>query len=647
MFGADRGNPEEDIVRTDNPKFCCTKLPKHWRCNKSFPTPFQVYSTAPIPDDTKVEIVAYNDTCPSATVKNNVSTFQDNVAAFHDFRILGRSGRGKSLDIKLKIGREEAVIKNAIKITADGPREPRKRRQVDRMERRLSGFGQMDEHGMVHGGMTEDSMMASDHFRMGSLPYQDRSRMGHMKGPVKGDHIDALDIYGAFAMPQAGFSTADRRRNFKSAMSMPAGSEAFQTQLNAADPLGGLGNRADSGLDFNGNAMNAEESKTSGTNSGLDDILGSASTGAARPESASPPRPTMKPVLNRGISIPHGMPINEPVLAPESIQMAAIFPNQGPVGQQVTVIVSGAPLALLIVDSALAGGIVINSNVVHCDNVTVRPNGIVSFQVNMPEKESYITGDSVKVSAFLRRGNQLMQTVNSMNFTYLSQAQMEEKAKATPQEDVMGSPKLDENGIDIKTMHTVMLRLHLKHQQAQIKHLGTNQNVQNRLSHIRNFESKLYMRSAPALTELGRMKTLPAIDANTAKERSLGLTALHISAEFGWTKFAEHLVNAGADVNQKDSLGNSALDWAFMSDQQEVYHLLAGRGAQHNTFASEMDDLGYSLGGMHVQRGLPDDANPQGPAQAVSSGQIPFELQQALYEDVMPESSPPLETGSN
>lgn len=84
-----------DLVVTGSPHLLCSSLPKHWRSNKSLPTPFRVVSLIPVPDGTRVVLSAGNEERPFAELKNAVAVMQNQEARFNDLRFLGRSGRGE------------------------------------------------------------------------------------------------------------------------------------------------------------------------------------------------------------------------------------------------------------------------------------------------------------------------------------------------------------------------------------------------------------------------------------------------------------------------------------------------------------------------------------------------------------------------
>jgi hypothetical protein len=96
--GMDQHHGHTEMSKTDSPNFQCTQLPPHWRKNKSLPAPFKIVAMDPIsvPDGTQVTVFAGNDEEFSAELRNNTTTFKNNVARFNDLRFIGRSGRGKT-----------------------------------------------------------------------------------------------------------------------------------------------------------------------------------------------------------------------------------------------------------------------------------------------------------------------------------------------------------------------------------------------------------------------------------------------------------------------------------------------------------------------------------------------------------------------
>ncbi|XP_048842187.1 runt-related transcription factor 2-like isoform X2 [Brienomyrus brachyistius] len=121
-----------ELVRTDSPNFLCSVLPSHWRCNKTLPVAFKVVALGEVPDGTVVTVMAGNDENYSAELRNASGVMKNQVARFNDLRFVGRSGRGKSFTLTITVFTnppQVATYHRAIKVTVDGPREPRNPRQ--------------------------------------------------------------------------------------------------------------------------------------------------------------------------------------------------------------------------------------------------------------------------------------------------------------------------------------------------------------------------------------------------------------------------------------------------------------------------------------------------------------------------------------
>uniref|UniRef100_A0A8C5TQW9 Runt-related transcription factor n=1 Tax=Malurus cyaneus samueli TaxID=2593467 RepID=A0A8C5TQW9_9PASS len=116
-----------ELVRTDSPNFLCSVLPSHWRCNKTLPVAFKVVALGDVPDGTVVTVMAGNDENYSAELRNASAVMKNQVARFNDLRFVGRSGRGSfTLTITVFTNPTQvATYHRAIKVTVDGPREPR------------------------------------------------------------------------------------------------------------------------------------------------------------------------------------------------------------------------------------------------------------------------------------------------------------------------------------------------------------------------------------------------------------------------------------------------------------------------------------------------------------------------------------------
>ncbi|XP_034834515.1 segmentation protein Runt-like [Maniola hyperantus] len=117
-----------DLVPTGSPAVLCSVLPGHWRSNKSLPVAFKVVALDDVQDGTLVTIKAGNDENVMAEMRNYTAVMKNQVAKFNDLRFVGRSGRGKSFSLTITISTfpsQVATYTKAIKVTVDGPREPR------------------------------------------------------------------------------------------------------------------------------------------------------------------------------------------------------------------------------------------------------------------------------------------------------------------------------------------------------------------------------------------------------------------------------------------------------------------------------------------------------------------------------------------
>lgn len=117
-----------ELVRTGSPYFLCSALPNHWRSNKTLPSAFKVVSLGDVCDGTMVTIRAGNDENFCGELRNCTSVMRNQVAKFNDLRFVGRSGRGKSFTLSITVSTtppQVTTYTKAIKVTVDGPREPR------------------------------------------------------------------------------------------------------------------------------------------------------------------------------------------------------------------------------------------------------------------------------------------------------------------------------------------------------------------------------------------------------------------------------------------------------------------------------------------------------------------------------------------
>lgn len=121
-------HPGEQFSATGCPYILCSKLPDHWRSNKTLPMGFRVIAATEVHDGTKVMVQAGNDENCCAELRNYSAVMKNGEAKFNDLRFVGRSGRGKSFTITITIFTNPPVVATyhkAIKVTVDGPREPR------------------------------------------------------------------------------------------------------------------------------------------------------------------------------------------------------------------------------------------------------------------------------------------------------------------------------------------------------------------------------------------------------------------------------------------------------------------------------------------------------------------------------------------
>ncbi|XP_044272592.1 runt-related transcription factor 3 isoform X3 [Tribolium madens] len=117
-----------ELIRTGSPLFVCTVLPPHWRSNKTLPVAFKVVALGDVGDGTVVTVRAGNDENYCAELRNSTAVMKNQVAKFNDLRFVGRSGRGKSFTLTIMVSTsppQVATYNKAIKVTVDGPREPR------------------------------------------------------------------------------------------------------------------------------------------------------------------------------------------------------------------------------------------------------------------------------------------------------------------------------------------------------------------------------------------------------------------------------------------------------------------------------------------------------------------------------------------
>ncbi|XP_045476775.1 protein lozenge-like isoform X1 [Harmonia axyridis] len=137
--------PGEKLVKTGSPYFMCSFLPPHWRSNKTLPMAFKVVALVDVGDGTLVTVRAGNDENCSAELRNATAIMKNQVAKFNDLRFVGRSGRGKSFSITITVSTnppQVATYNKAIKVTVDGPREPRSKTGAHNTSYRAVGMSQ-------------------------------------------------------------------------------------------------------------------------------------------------------------------------------------------------------------------------------------------------------------------------------------------------------------------------------------------------------------------------------------------------------------------------------------------------------------------------------------------------------------------------
>lgn len=133
-----------DLVKTGSPDYMCSILPQHWRSNKTLPGGFKVVALGDVLDGTLVTVRAGNDENCSAELRNNSAVMKNRVAKFNDLRFVGRSGRGKSFSLTITISTnppQVATYQKAIKVTVDGPREPRSKTSTNTTTHPIRTFG--------------------------------------------------------------------------------------------------------------------------------------------------------------------------------------------------------------------------------------------------------------------------------------------------------------------------------------------------------------------------------------------------------------------------------------------------------------------------------------------------------------------------
>ncbi|NXR73638.1 RUNX2 factor, partial [Pycnonotus jocosus] len=148
-----------------SPMFLCSYICIYMCLILVIVSPFsQVVALGEVPDGTVVTVMAGNDENYSAELRNASAVMKNQVARFNDLRFVGRSGRGKSFTLTITVltnPPQVATYHRAIKVTVDGPREPRRHRQKlddskpSLFSERLSDLGRIPHPSMRVGVPTQ------------------------------------------------------------------------------------------------------------------------------------------------------------------------------------------------------------------------------------------------------------------------------------------------------------------------------------------------------------------------------------------------------------------------------------------------------------------------------------------------------------
>ncbi|KAJ1525815.1 hypothetical protein ONE63_009018 [Megalurothrips usitatus] len=189
-----------ELVRTGSPYFVCTVLPTHWRSNKTLPVAFKVLALGDVLDGTVVTVRAGNDENYCAELRNSTSVMKNQVAKFNDLRFVGRSGRGKSFTLTITVSTSPPQVttyNKAIKVTVDGPREPRSKTM-------LSLLGQQQQFHFAFG----QRPFLSGHFGSPLDPLQRADPLG-FRVPSMANCNNMSGFGLTSAAPHWGYSTAN------------------------------------------------------------------------------------------------------------------------------------------------------------------------------------------------------------------------------------------------------------------------------------------------------------------------------------------------------------------------------------------------------------------------------------------------------
>eukprot|EP01134_Creolimax_fragrantissima_P003640 CFRG3640T1 len=544
----DGGTDSEDAVKkakplvTSVPTITVTALPDHWRCNKSLPVPLTLISSADIEDGTEVEVsTRIQDT--TGELKNNTASFLNNQAKFNDFRFVSRSGRGHAFTITFHIKTDPsflAELAQKVKITVDGPRPPRLRRSLDSFKSnscsdaesrgRLSDY-YGNPYAITHstGGFTRRGRSPVFNSKMGLL--------GQQQLPVR-RYYSNLDN---------GRNRVRRHRSYSNTR--------IQTQqfYGSSTPTQDHGNNQ------------FEHASTSVVPKNLNDI--DAMSFAFDHQTRSTPmndygqqvlavhsqnQPLIReyvPDISRRVVV-DGMPVMQ------GYKLLNIIPSEGTEGQTV--------LAELHVHKSLVKRfgwsnmrfcLAFGNTTPQFINVDVTTSGTLYCHFRVPAMQSTV----IQAAALVKIEGKVYSSDSLLVFKNNSPTASSQLESYSPQ-----------------ALGKIMLELHreiLGHRDPMLR--KTEVEFTNLLYNIERLESQMLELSRRCLAHLGSMKFLPNID----NAECAGITILHLCGEFGWEKFIHLLLQAGADIHQRDAEGQTVIDWAYRNGRHSTVHYLKMRGA--------------------------------------------------------------------
>ena len=154
-----------ELVRTGSPNIVCSALPTHWRSNKTLPATFKVVALSEVPDGTTVTVRAGNDENYCGDIRNPNAIMKGQVAKFNDLRFVGRSGRGKSFSLTITVATNPPLVATyikAIKVTVDGPREPRRHNNLSHLTEKSDNSNKGDESSSNQAEPDDSSLSATN-----------------------------------------------------------------------------------------------------------------------------------------------------------------------------------------------------------------------------------------------------------------------------------------------------------------------------------------------------------------------------------------------------------------------------------------------------------------------------------------------------